>query len=172
MNQWWNRALAGILAWGWLGSAFAAAQFPLGGYSPPQVGPPAFPPILNLNRSGTNPAINYFGLVRPQQQATQQLANLQYQQSLLASGAGAMGALAPDQPVPLSTTGHPVRYFDYARYFPIGGLPGSIGTGMGPGTGAAPGIGTGFGTGTGYGTGFGAPGVRTGITPGFGTVIR
>jgi hypothetical protein len=158
MNRWWNRALAGIVAWGWLGSAFAAAQFPLGGYSPPQVGPPAFPPILNLNRSGTNPAINYFGLVRPQQQAMQQLANLQYQQSLLAGAAGTLGVVAPDQAVPLSTTGHPVRYFDYARYFPLGGLPGAIGTG----TGAAPAT----------GVGFGAPSVRTGITPGFGVVIR
>jgi hypothetical protein len=159
MSRWWNFALAGVLAWGWLGAPLAFAQGTIGGFQPPQNAPPAFSPFLNLNRAGANPAINYFGLVRPQQQTMQQLANLQYQQNMLA-GAGATGAVGADQALLQSTTGHPVRYFDYSRYFPLGGLPGGFGTanGVAPGAAAAP--------------GYGQPIVKTGITPGFGLILR
>jgi hypothetical protein len=159
MNR-WNLALTCVLAWGYLGAPFASAQGTIGGFTPPQNAPPAFSPFLNMNRAGTNPAINYFGLVRPQQQTMQQLAILQNQQNLLAGGAGAAGTLAPDQALPLSTTGHPVRYFDDSRYFPLGGLPGSFGNanGVAPGAGAIP--------------GYGQPAVRQGITPGFGLILR
>jgi hypothetical protein len=164
MNRWWNLALAGILAWSGLGVSIASAQQPIGGYTPPTVGPPAFSPFLNLNRPGTNPAINYYGLVRPQQQTAQQLANLQYQQNALAGTLGAPGAVGPDGALPPSTTGHPVRYFDYARYFPQNGLPaGSYGAGAIPGAGVPA-------------AGYGAPGIRQaitpGITPGVGLIIR
>jgi hypothetical protein len=169
MNRWWNLALAGILAWSALGVSAASAQQPLGGYTPPYAGPPAFSPFLNLNRAGTPPGINYFGLVQPQQQTAQQLANLQYQQNALAGTLGASGTLGADGALPPSTTGHGVRYFDYTRYFPINGLPaGSFGAGGLPGAGGAP------------AAGYGAPGVRQaftpgvapGITPGIGLFIR
>jgi hypothetical protein len=159
MHRWWKLAMAGVLAWGWLGAPFASAQGTIGGFTPPQNAPPAFSPFLNLNRAGANPAINYYGLVRPQQQTMQQLANLQYQQNLLAGGAAA-GAVGMDQALPPSTTGHPVRYFDYSRYFPLGGMPGPFGTANG----VAPGVGA--------GAGYGQPAVRTGITPGFGLILR
>jgi hypothetical protein len=165
MSRWCKLALFGVLAWGGLGVSFASAQVPLGGYSPPQVGPPAFSPWLNMNRPGGG-ATNYFGMVKPQMQTQQQLQNLQYQQNLLQSGVGT--GVGADQNVPLSTTGHPVRYMDYSRYFPLYGMPG--------GGGGIPG----YGPNTGVGTGYGTPGLRTGITPGmtpgltpgFGTIIR
>ena len=40
----------------------------------------------------------------------------------------------PGQAAPISTTGHPVYYFDFARYFPLRGLPNNMGTGFGTGT--------------------------------------
>jgi hypothetical protein len=164
MNR-WNLALAGVLAWGWLAAPFAFAQFqgPIGGYTPPYTAPPAFSPFLNLNRPGTNPAINYYGLVQPQLQTRQQLSNLQYQQNALASGLGGGTPLVTNQALPQSTTGHPVRYFDYSRYFPLGGLPGTFGTanGVAPGAGGLPGY---------------AQPARTGlgntITPGVGLFVR
>jgi hypothetical protein len=160
MHRRWNIALAGIVAWGCLGTPGAYAQGTIGGFTPPQNAPPAFSPFLNLNRAGANPAINYYGLVRPQQQTMQQLANLQYQQNLLAGGAGAAPGVGGDQALPPSTTGHPVRYFDYSRYFPLGGMPGTFGTanGIAPGAGPA--------------AGYGQPAVKTGITPGFGLILR
>ncbi len=128
MTRWWILALAGVLAWHGLGSTTAFAQF---GYTQPQPqGGPTFSPYLNLNRSGTQAGINYFGLVRPQLQTNQQLQNLQNQQALLANELGG-GAIVPGQPVPVSTTGHPVYYFDYARYFPLQGLSNGGGAGGG-----------------------------------------
>ena len=68
MKRWWTLALAAAL-WGGLGLAPASAQAPLGGYTQPYQPRPTFSPYLNLNRFGTAPGINYYGMVRPQQQA-------------------------------------------------------------------------------------------------------
>jgi hypothetical protein len=61
-----------------LSAGAARAQF--GYYSPPQTSP--FPradqPLLNLARGG-NPAINYYGLVRPQLEFQQSIYGLQQQ---------------------------------------------------------------------------------------------
>jgi hypothetical protein len=160
MVRWWTVALAGILMWHGAG-ATARAQFPLGGYTPPQIqSRPSFSPYLNLNRPGTLPGINYYGLVRPQQQTAQQIQNLQNQQNAMAQPADLGGGIVqPGQPVPQSTTGHPVFYFDYSRYFPLQGLPNFGGAGIG---------GAGYG-----GAGFGGnPFNRTVGTPGFGIVVR
>jgi hypothetical protein len=147
MNRWWIVALAALIVSGMATSA-AHAQFPIGGYAPPQMpSPPPFSPYLNLNRAGTAPGINYFGLVRPQQQTAQQLQSLQNQQGMPTTDASG-ATVTPGQPVPMSTTGHPVYYFDYARFFPPTGLPYGVGVG-GVGGGVPPIAGGGFGRGTG-----------------------
>ncbi len=157
MIRWSIFALAAAV-WGGLGLAPAAAQIPLGGYTPPFQPRPTFSPYLNLNRFGTSPGINYYGLVRPQQQTTQQLQNLQAQQNQLASAAALGAQVAPaNEPLPLTQTGHGVAYFDWSRYFPLQGLPGTFaGTAGLPGPGTAP-----------YGTGL----PRTGVTPGTGVGV-
>jgi hypothetical protein len=143
MYRWWIVALAAL---GISGLDNARAQFPIGGIG--SQAPPAVSPYLNLNRGGTQPGINYYGLVRPQLQMQQQLQNLQNQQTALATELGG-GSVVPGQGVPMATTGHPVFFFDFARFFPLGGLPGNIGTGFGPGLPAAanPAIGGGLGRG-------------------------
>jgi hypothetical protein len=116
---------------------------------------------MNLNRFGAPPGINYFNLVRPQIQTQQMLGNLQQQQSLLAANAAAAGMpVAPlDQQPPVSTTGHPVHYFDWSRYFPLQGLPpGSYVTGAPPGTGVN--------------AGFGNPALRAGSNTRFGIIVN
>jgi len=165
MNRWWTITLGAVLA---LASP-VYAQFPLGGYNPPQMqSRPPVSPYLNLNRGGTQPGINYYGLVRPQQQTAQQLQNLQGQQNALAGELNLGGGMvAPGQPVPTSVTGHPVYYMDYNRFFPPQGLPPG-GAGFGPG---------GYGGGLGAAPGsFGAaPGILGGRGPGnvgFGIVVR
>ena len=159
MNRWWIIAVA-ALSTSAGHTASARAQFPIGGYNPPQMmAPPAVSPYLNLNRPGSLPAINYYGLVRPQLQTQQQLQGLQYQQGALATNLGG-GMVVPGQQVMMATTGHPVFYFDYARFFPLGGLPNGVGGGFGVG---APGLG-GYGGmggmgGFGIGRGIGATGL-------------
>ena len=162
MRRSWKTIVTAVLAWGGLGTPFAAAQFQPGGYQPPIQQQPAVSPYLNINRFGQPPGLNYYNLVRPQIQTQQQLMNLQNQQQLLASGLAGGGAITPlDKPPPTSGTGHPVNYFDWSRYFPLQGLP--IGSAaVGPGAGGIPGV-----TPT-----FGNPGLRgTGITPGIGFVV-
>ena len=93
----------------------AAAQFgsPLG--QPPQnpLGTPSFSPFLNLGRGG-NPAMNFYGLVRPQLQTQQSLQQLQQQQALLQTGLlGAQTATA----LPL-TSGHETYFVNYSHFFP------------------------------------------------------
>jgi hypothetical protein len=156
MNRWWIIAVAALIISAGH-TASARAQFPIGGYAPPQMPAPSpFSPYLNLNRAGTQPGINYYGLVRPQIQTQQQLQALQYQQGAQAIDLGA-GLVVPGQQVPIATTGHPVYYFDFARFFPVGGLPNGVGAGFGVG---APGLG-GYGGmgGFGIGRGIGATGI-------------
>ncbi|HKB02867.1 MAG TPA: hypothetical protein VKD90_11650 [Gemmataceae bacterium] len=77
---------------------------PLGG-----VATPTFSPYLNLARGG-NPAINYYGLVRPQINFATSLDVLQGQ--LLAgqqADARAPGEIAP--------TGHPIAFLNTGSYF-------------------------------------------------------
>jgi hypothetical protein len=106
---------------------------------PPQLTPyrrPAFSPYLNLLRGGS-PTINYFGQVLPQinqgrQLQGQQLQLLQLQQQQLLQGGAALGAPVDEMGLGgLPTTGHPVAFWNYGRYYPgfTNRLPGSIGPG-------------------------------------------
>jgi hypothetical protein len=105
---------AAAVAAAWLGAgASAQAQ----GYVRPQTNPynkPAFSPWLNLNRFGTNPAINYFGLVQPQLDTNTSLLQLQQQQQALYN---TQQGLVPGTDPTLPTTGHPTRFMNYTRYF-------------------------------------------------------
>ena len=93
----------------------ASAQYPgsLAPGRPPQQGAgPVFSPYLNLLRGG-NPAINYYGLVRPEIQFRNALQNLnneleQTEADVAAGQAGATGF----------QTGHPVQFFNLSHYYP------------------------------------------------------
>jgi hypothetical protein len=88
----------------------ARAQGP---YVRPAVSPNPTPPVspyLNLLRSGSSPAINYFGLVRPEIDFRNSLQQIQQQIS------GLPGAAGYDPNAPLST-GHPTQFMNYSHYF-------------------------------------------------------
>jgi len=100
---------------------------------PSQPQRPTFSPYLNMLRGG-NPALNYFGLVRPQQELNQQLGQLQTRMSLASrefqdleqqvqSGAGQYNPYLP-------MTGNVARFNDLGNYFDrIGGGGGGGGGG-------------------------------------------
>ncbi|HZY88235.1 MAG TPA: hypothetical protein VFE78_25590 [Gemmataceae bacterium] len=123
----WAAAVTAAVA---LSAGPARAQF--GYYSPPQTSPfPRAPisPYLNLARGG-NPAINYYGLVRPQQEFQQSIWGLQRQ----VSGLGQQ-ALQGEAARSSETTGHPTRFLNYSHYFMSqGGGAGSFPGARGPGS--------------------------------------
>ncbi|HJZ90143.1 MAG TPA: hypothetical protein VKE40_04675 [Gemmataceae bacterium] len=79
---------------------------PLGG-----IATPTFSPYLNLARSG-NPAINYYGLVRPQVDFARAFDVLQGQ--LMAGQQGAGESRAPGEMAP---TGHPIQFLNTGGFF-------------------------------------------------------
>jgi hypothetical protein len=77
------------------------------------VNTPTISPYLNLARPGASPAINYYGLVRPQQDFARSIYGLQLQGQLqqqnlseLQAGGGLV------QP-----TGHTIDFLNYGGYF-------------------------------------------------------
>ena len=143
MTRWISAAgLALLLA----GEGFAQ-QFPTGPIGQPPPRRPAFSPYLNLNRGGTSPGINYFGIVRPQIETNRSLQMLQTEIQTLPQGTTpTTGTTAT---VIAGSTGHPVTFFNTSHYF--GMMGGRTGTGAsvgGIGT-AAPGVGIGVGVGGG-----------------------
>ena len=108
------RIMAIVVAW-WafllVGVGPVGAQFP---YVRPQTSPyarPALSPYLNLLRGG-NPAINYYGLVRPQEDFSTSIQGIQNeihatQSELVNSSTGAA----------LPVTGHRTQFFSHGGYF-------------------------------------------------------
>jgi len=91
----------------WIGSASPVwAQY--GPVNP--INRPAFSPYLNLNRPGTLAAVNYYGLVRPEQQ----FRNALFQNQL--DIAGNQQAISNFTGGPI-TTGHRVGFMTHWRYF-------------------------------------------------------
>jgi hypothetical protein len=94
-----------VIALGMSASASdARAQSPLG------APPPPYSPYLNLLRPGTNPALNYYGLVRPQQDSARSMHAIQgqllnTQQSIADQASGDLA------------TGHPTYFMNYGGYF-------------------------------------------------------
>jgi hypothetical protein len=80
---------------------------------------PSFSPYLNLLRNDTNPALNYFTLVRPQVRQDQtnrvRQAELDELQEEVVPQTVRRGA-----PQPVRSTGHASRYMDYQRFFGAG----------------------------------------------------
>lgn len=118
---------------------------------------PTFSPYLNMLRPGGSPALNYFGLVQPQQQFMRQ--NYQMQQGIQQNNANIQALAAQtgsfaDPSMPL--TGHGAVFNNTGHYFnsnPVyGGRGGAGGFGRGVGGGFASGMGGGFGnTGSSFG---------------------
>jgi hypothetical protein len=111
----------------------AQAQFggQIGSYTRPRTNSnPTVSPYLNLNRAGSNPAINYYGLVRPQMDTNRSFQQLDPalfggDPRMGFGGAGVgpdgtpivgMNNLYPNQALGLQT-GHPATYFYYSHYF-------------------------------------------------------
>jgi hypothetical protein len=180
MSKFTIASLAVLGLWATITSGRAWAQ-PILPYSNPYARP-TVSPYLNLLRPGGTPAINYYGLVRPQFEfrATAQALQGQINQErqILNSETA-----APGSDYPLPPTGHGARFMSYAGYF---GNPGGLGGGglRNPGRSAAnpltnrPGLsgptsrpnvgGGGYGGYGGYGTG-GYGGYGTGGYGGYGT---
>lgn len=101
---------------------------------------PTFSPYLNLTRPGGTPALNYYGLVRPELQFRQSIQNLQ-------------GAVTANQQVignlqtggtGVPTTGHPTQFLNYGGYFLNSGGTAAVGNYMGrPQTATRPALPTG-----------------------------
>ena len=114
------RVVQGFLALGLilvLAPGSVRAQAPLGPYGP--FGPrPTVSPYLNLLRRDTPQVLNYYGLVRPQQQFNANLQNLYQQQSLITQQA--LAASEGGQLLPI--TGHQTRFLNQRHpYFGSGG---------------------------------------------------
>jgi hypothetical protein len=94
-----------------VGTAKVSAQPPVpgGGYSRP----PAFSPYLNLLRAGGSPALNYYGIVRPQQQFRESIQNLSNDVNLNEQAIGNLAATGGALP----TTGHPTQFMNLGGYF-------------------------------------------------------
>ncbi len=73
---------------------------------------PAYSPYLNLLRFGSSPAINYYGLVRPQEDFSSSISQLQYQDQTLQQSVTGLQTAAT-----LPTTGHPSQFQNYTKYF-------------------------------------------------------
>jgi hypothetical protein len=68
-------------------------------------------PYLNLLRPGINPAINYFGSVRPQLQYNAAINSLEQQ----VTASKVANTAAENASVP--QTGHPIQFLNYRQYF-------------------------------------------------------
>jgi hypothetical protein len=96
-----------------------------------QINQPAVPPILNLNRLGAPPGLNYYNIYQPQIQAQSAIAQLQ-QQAQIQYGATAVG------PGANLVTGHPVFYGNYSHFYATRGLAGVGASAGGAGYGGGP----------------------------------
>jgi hypothetical protein len=106
-----------------LAPSLAQAQGP-GPYVRPQMANPyarpVFSPYLNLLNGNTNPAINYYGLVRPEIEFRSSLQQLQQQVNALPPAPGVAEIGIP-------VTGHTTQFLNYSHFF----------AGPGPNAGAA-----------------------------------
>jgi hypothetical protein len=98
-----------------LSLAASAARAQPGAISPrgvPGYTTPPVSPYINLLRSGSSAAVNYYGIVRPEFQVQNALQNLQQQVTTLGETAG-----AETGPNTLPATGHAVVFMNYSHYF-------------------------------------------------------
>jgi hypothetical protein len=113
------KGLALIAATFLIGNGTVQAQYPGGITNRPTVSP-----YLNLNRSGTSTAINYYGIVRPQFQARATFQSLEQMAESNRQAINEVGAPATGLP----TTGHNVAFLNTSGYFmTLGGTGGQGG---------------------------------------------
>lgn len=106
-------SLAVVCCWGGLNVRAAQAQSV---FQRPQLTPfsrPTFSPYLNLARGGSN-TVNYYGVIRPQQETTRSLQHLQQQLQLGQPAA----PIAEDARATSFATGHQTHFANYGQYFP------------------------------------------------------
>ena len=97
------------------GNASATAQVIQNNlYRNPYGARPAFSPYLNLLRPGTSTTLNYYGLVRPQQEFRGGIGTLQTE----LQGVGtALNRLSYQDAAPTQETGHPVGFLTHNYNF-------------------------------------------------------
>lgn len=113
-----------VLACSGLASTASAQTFQgqLGQYAPPPgMSRPIVSPYLNMARPGSNAAINYYGLVRPQMDVSRNLSQLQQQFQQMDTTSSLATGTTTSMPMATSmlTTGHPVAFMNYGSYFPL-----------------------------------------------------
>jgi hypothetical protein len=120
----WYRLSAALIV-GWLGTAAVATAQPQPAGAPLN---PTFSPYLNLLRSGTSPAINYYGIVRPEQRFLQSqnafAQQLQRTNQAINDASQAVKGEDPNKP----PTGHGATFNNTMGYFGGGGAGTSAGS--------------------------------------------
>ena len=110
MKQWWSRTIISV---GMLFVMVEQVPAQIGTYVRPQVGRPTISPYLNLMRSG-NPAINYYGIVRPQIETYQNLQQMQGEIQQI-QNFPLQGQANAQMNLPM--TGHAATFMNYSHYF-------------------------------------------------------
>lgn len=90
----------------------APAQNP---YYRPTVNPyakPVFSPYLNLLRQGSSPAVNYYGIVRPEIEFSNSIQQLRQQDVQLQQNVSNL-----EEAATLPVTGHASQFLNHNRYF-------------------------------------------------------
>lgn len=81
----------------------------------PLQAPPTFSPYLNLARRDSSPAINYYGIVRPQVATRNNLQSLQQQIAMEGQQLGGAGGGVVNSDLPI--TGQPAFFLNTGGYF-------------------------------------------------------
>lgn len=82
---------------------------------------PVFSPYLNLNRQGSSPAVNYYGIVRPEISFTRSIQQLRQQDTQLQQNVTNL-----EEAATLPVTGHASGFMNYRTYFmSMGGRAGT-----------------------------------------------
>lgn len=139
MRVLWNRVLIAAALAVLVPNVGRAQWGSIGSYSRPQTNSrPAVSPYLNLNRGG-NPAINYYGIVRPQIQTNRAFQQIEqgtfgsdprFPVGTAVDGAAVPGSQPyyPDQALGLRT-GNPATFFYYSHYYQFPGTQRGAGGG-------------------------------------------
>jgi hypothetical protein len=104
-----------------IGDVQAQPPVPGGAYSRP----PIYSPYLNLARGGS-PAINYYGLVRPEMQFRQSIQNLAGDIAANQQAIGNLNTSVSGSDLPF--TGHPTQFMNLGGYFMNNGSSLGVGT--------------------------------------------
>jgi hypothetical protein len=100
-----------LAAFGSVGFLGFLATSPAAAQALRPVGSPGISPYLNLVRPGASPAINYYGIVRPQLQYNTAINSLEQQV------AASKVAITAQESLNVPTTGHQVAFLRYQQYF-------------------------------------------------------